>query len=207
MTTDVDVIRRVSRAFCLEFLECPYLCYTEHGLHARFYEKLYHALPAEDRYTTWMGQRVCVVQKEYPTFGCLGKPKRQHWDLAVIRVPLEAARDDVKPGYDYLRLVAAIEFGLNEPEVHLKDDVDRLCHPEAGVDYGFIFHLYRLSEPKAKFSGRDWSADSGRILPKEQVAKLAVGRRVEIFYCLYNSRGRREGWAIGPNGIKPLKEL
>ena len=206
MTIEVEVIRRVAREFCLEFLKSPYLCYTEHGLHARFYAKLYHALPAEDRYTTWMGQRVCTVQKEYPTAGCLGKPKRQHWDVAVIRVPPEAVRNDGKPSYDYLRLAAAIEFGMNEPKVHLEDDIKRLCHPEAGVDYRFLFHLYRLSEPEAKFSGRDWSADSSQILSEKQVADIAVGRPVEIFYGLYDSRGRREGWLIGPSGTKPLKE-
>jgi len=79
------IVHQVAKEFVLEFIANPYLCYTEHGQHARFYTMLYNALPAEQRYTKWGANTVCVIQKEYPTAGKLGKPQRQHWDVAVIK--------------------------------------------------------------------------------------------------------------------------
>jgi hypothetical protein len=35
--------------FCKEFVEHPYLCYTEHGLHALFFARLYERLPSPMR--------------------------------------------------------------------------------------------------------------------------------------------------------------
>ena len=39
----IDSVRSTAKEFCLEFVQNPYLCYTEHGLHARFYAMLYNA--------------------------------------------------------------------------------------------------------------------------------------------------------------------
>ena len=66
--------------FCKEFVEHPYLCYTEHGLHALFFARLYAALPPDERYLEFAGKRVSVVQKEYPTHHHLDRPRRQNWD-------------------------------------------------------------------------------------------------------------------------------
>jgi len=73
----VETVRQTIIQFCTEFMEHPYLCYTEHGQHALFYARLYNALSPEHRYTIWRGQKIGVVQKEYPTAGKLGKPRRQ----------------------------------------------------------------------------------------------------------------------------------
>ena len=126
----------------------PYLCYTEHGLHALFYTHLFNALAPTDRYLLWHGQLVCAIQKEYPTADALGKPQRQHWDVAVIRNPPQCLAG-MPHSYDYLRLAAVIEFGLNEASDHLEDDIQRLSHPGGDVDQGYFVHLYRLTAPKA----------------------------------------------------------
>ena len=75
--------------FCKEFIEHPYLCYTEHGLHALFFARLYEKLPKSMRYFDFHKHRVCVIQKEYPTDHSLGKSRRQNWDISVITPPAE----------------------------------------------------------------------------------------------------------------------
>lgn len=186
-----DIVRRTIIQFCAEFIENPYLCYTEHGQHALFYTKVYNALPPEQRHTTWQGHKVCVVQKEYPTAGDLGKPHRQHWDIAVIKAPAKSIPIECS-GYDYLKLAAVVEFGMNEPAEHLKHDIERLCHPEANLIQGFIVHLYRLSKPGALFSNRDWSSNSTRILTLEDLAELSTGKTVEIYYGMAGSTGEHK---------------
>jgi hypothetical protein len=193
-----DLIRQAIREFCVEFVREPYLCYTEHGLHALFYSQLLAAIPEDRRYADWHGHRVCVVQKEYPTAGTLGKPQRQHWDIAVLKAPLHSNHD--VHGYDYLRLEAAIEFGLNATEEHLVDDIQRLSHRDASLDAAFAVHLYRLSSPGALISGRDWSPLSKQILSAQAVAALAPGHSVEVFYGMADLTGAHDSgaWRIAP---------
>ena len=205
MPDQVETVREVLHEFCSRFVEDPYLCYTEHGWHAFFYTLLYNALPVRERYTTWQGHKMCVVQKEYPTAGALGKPKRQHWDIAVISSPPQSAKAEPS-SYDYLRLAAAVEFGMNEPEEHLLDDIERLCHPEANLEHGFIVHLYRLSQAGAKISERDWSSESKQVLALEQVAGLAAGKPVEVFYALGDSTCKHGcgAWVIRDGVVEPV---
>jgi hypothetical protein len=215
MSTAGEVVREVARQFCLEFLENPYLCYTEHGLHALFFTRLYRALSDYQRYACWESQKVCVIQKEYPTAHDLGKSKRQNWDIAVIKMPTESLGVGKQPAYDYLRLAAAVEVGLNEPEEHLREDIRRLYHKRANIEQGFAIHLYRLSEPGAKVSGRDWSSSSSRILRMEQVEailtderanKTAEDRDVEVLYAVTGDPGKHETgvWWITRDGTKRL---
>jgi len=152
-----------------------------------------------------------VLQKEYPSAHPLGKPRRQGWDIALIKTPLESNARAGKPAYDYLRLVAVVEFGMNETVEHLRDDLERLSHEAASVDRGFIVHLYRLSEPGAPFSGRDWSVNSSQILALEDVVEVARcinpgGNPVEIFYGLYDHTGRHPSgvWWITRDEVKRL---
>ena len=198
----LEIIRNTIKAFCLEFLRNPYLCYTEHGQHAMFYSMLYNALPEEQRYITWGGQKVCVIQKEYPTAGKLGKPQRQHWDIAVLKSPPESIVEGAG-SYDYLKLFAVIEFGMNEAEEHLKDDVERLYHPEANLEHAFIVHLYRLSESSNLFSSRDWSPKSPRIVSLDQAKELSKGLQVDIFYGVADSTKQKESgvWLVS-DGFK-----
>src|SRR3990172_10326972 len=119
-----DKVTETIQKFICEFIERPYLCYTEHGQNARFYQMLFEALDPSQRYLTCMGQKVCAIQKEYPTAGNLGKPQRQHWDIAIIKAPAESAPEK-KPTYDYLKLEAIVEFGMNEAKAHLEDDIKR----------------------------------------------------------------------------------
>jgi hypothetical protein len=132
------------------------------------------------RYLNWQGQKVCVVQKEYPTSNKLGKPKRQHWDIALLASPPES-KIDGREAYDYLKLDAVVEFGMNEVQEHLRDDIERLSHEDANLQQGFVVHLYRLSEPGNKFSSRDWSPKSKRILTFKDIRELSVGKPVEFF--------------------------
>ena len=104
MNTIDDIVRETIETFCLEFAEHPYICYTEHGLHALFFSRLYDALPEDQRYFEWDGRKVCAVQKEYATADNLGKSKRQHWDIAVLR-NLPVTR--MEHPYDF--------FGLTQP--------------------------------------------------------------------------------------------
>ena len=206
MTEQSEKVRVVATDFCTEFVKNPYLCYTEHGLHALFYTKLYNALTSEERYTGWAGHRVCVIQKEYPTAGLLGKPRRQHWDIAVIKTPPESLPGN-QPSYDYLRLAAVIELGMNEAQEHFEDDLSRLRHPDANLENGFIIHLYRISGPKGqKISGRDWSPSSTRILTCEQVAELVKGKAIEVFYSLADNTGTHPpgAWSIIDGNIQRI---
>lgn len=203
----LDIVRHVTKQFVLEFINNPYLCYTEHGLHALFYTRLYNALPPDQRYTTWNNQKVCVIQKEYPTAGNLGKPQRQHWDIAVIKTPPSSILNAEDASYDYLRLETVVEFGMNESKDHLVDDINRVCHEDANSDQGVLVHLYRLSKSGSKISGRDWSPKSKRILSKEEVAQLENGKSVEIYYGLFDNTGTHESgaWLIYNGDIEQLK--
>lgn len=205
MFDQIDHVRRTARQFCVQFITSPYLCYTEHGLHALFFTMLFNSLPDTHRYIMWTGQRVCTIQKEYPTAGALGKPTRQHWDIAVIKSPPESIAG-ASPSYDYLRLAAAVEFGMNSTEQHLRDDISRLSHPEANVDRGFVIHLDRLSAPGTLFSGRDWSARSGRVLSKEEVAAMSSDASLEILYGMYDATEQRACgvWVVSEGRSLPL---
>ena len=206
MTKMVDVIRKTIIAFCLEFVRDPYLCYTEHGQHALFYSMLFNALSEQQRYLSWKEKKVCVLQKEFPTAGKLGKPQRQHWDIAVLKNPPESI--EVNNSYDYLKLLSVIEFGMNEGKEHLEDDIVRLCHSEANLEHGFIVHLYRLSESGKPFSGRDWSPKSPRILTVEEVQELSVGKSIEIFYGMTDSTRTHEAgvWNIKSGLMSKIKQ-
>ena len=128
-----------------------------------------------------------MSQKEYPTAGDLGKPRRQHWDIAILKTPPETLT--TASGYDYLKLTAVIEFGMNARKKHLVEDLRRLHHAEANLSQGFVVHLYRLSSPGALFSKRDWTSGSRRILSPQEVAGLAADKPVEVYYALADSTG------------------
>ena len=201
--TITTVVEQTLQTFCSSFLSYPYLSYTEHGLHALFYTHLFNALAPTDRYLLWHGQLVCAIQKEYPTADALGKPQRQHWDVAVIRNPPQCLAG-MPHSYDYLRLAAVIEFGLNEASDHLEDDIQRLSHPGGDVDQGYFVHLYRLTAPKATQSGRDWSNQSARICPKEHVAALLARKPLVGYYGIYDAGGKYPTglWRIDGRGIQ-----
>jgi hypothetical protein len=201
-----QITRNTLIDFCFEFLDWPYLCYTEHGLHGLFLTKLYNALPPKNRYSELNGQRFCVVQKEYPTNSKLEKSKRQHWDISVIKQPVMASTRT--PAFDYLPLTVVIEFGLNCNDTHLREDIRRLSHRDSNVDNGFIVHLYRLSNPKDKFSGRDWSAKSARLFDKQKVQTLLQGykapRKLEVLYAIADTtKPDASGlWSITSEGAR-----
>lgn len=193
----LEIVRQTLTGFCLEFIRHPYLSYTEHGLHASFYCMLLNALPEDTYYITVLGQKMSILQKEYPTAGNLSKSRRQHWDVVVLNAkegPIRRAQS-----YDYMRILAAIEFGMNEAKAHLIDDIQRLSHPDANVEQGFIVHLYRLSQAGALFSGRDMSPNSPQILKPEDIVPLSLGTSVEIFY------GRADMTHKYPNEVWHIK--
>lgn len=121
---------------------------------------LYNAIPPNQRIITWNNKKVCVIQKEYPTASKLGKPQKQHWDIAVIKTPPTSTIDGASLSYDFLKFAVVVEFGMNETKEHLIDDIERICHEQANLNLGLIIHLYRLSKPGAKMSNRDWSSNS-----------------------------------------------
>jgi hypothetical protein len=203
-----DKAKETIREFICEFIEHPYLCYTEHGQHARFYQMLYKALEPSQRYLTpdWHSQKVCVIQKEYPTASNLDKPRRQHWDIAIIKSPAESAPEK-NPSYDYLKLEAIIEFGMNVAKDHLEDDIKRVCNDNANASNRYIVHLYRLSKAGNQFSMRDWSPSSKQILTVPEVkAMIPLGQSVSIFYGMYNDtdKSQNDAWLI-KDGAEPEK--
>ncbi len=181
MPEEIMQIRDIIKEFCIEFISNPYLCYTEHSLHALFLSRVMDRIPPECRYFLWENQQVCVTQCEYPTAADLGKPRRQNWDFAIIDTPPHSISKGGQPSYDYLRLNAVVEFGLNEGIEHLADDVDRLCHAESNVLQKYAVHLYRLSTPGHQFSGRDWSPNSARIASNEEICHISINQPIEIY--------------------------
>jgi hypothetical protein len=81
----INAIRNSLKTFGRTFLTDAYLAYTEHGLHPLIHTTINNALPEACRYLACGGQRMGVVQKEYPTAANLGRSRRQHWDIAVLR--------------------------------------------------------------------------------------------------------------------------
>lgn len=210
----MGIVSYVLRKFCLEFASQPYLCYTEHGLHALLFARLFNALWDDERFADWEGRKVFVVQKEYPTAHDLDKPKRQHWDLSVIKTPPETRAEGDQPKYDFLKLAAAIEVGLNEPEEHLREDIRRLYHEKANLDQGFVLHLYRLAKPGALISRRDWSYSSPRMVTverardilEEQASEAAGDQEVEVLYAVAGETGAHEAgvWLIKQGQVARL---
>jgi hypothetical protein len=201
-----DLIRSTLRDFCLEFTSEPYLCYTEHGLHALFFSRLHDALPVDQRYLEWGGRRVCAIQKEYATAHDLGKSRRQHWDIAVLRNPPVTKGE---PPYDHFEVEAAVEFGLNEGRDHLIEDMRRLSHKSSNVRNGYTVHLYRISNAVSK---RDLSPRSTRVWPgnrsDEKDKLLAEVRKTNVtaYYVLVDSTctHKPEALVIERSGIHQL---
>lgn len=203
------VVEKSVKDFCIEFVKHPYLCYTEHGQHARFYCLFYNALPQNKRYINWEGKKMCVIQKEYRMADACGKPKRQHWDISIIKSP-PTNHCGLTPSYDYLTLDSAVEFGLNEKEEHLVDDINRLCHPKSNVNNKFIVHLYRISDRGTnKASNRDLSPKSASLLTKEEIAKLSQNKDVGIFFGQFDSTRKYQSgvWYIYKNSISPITKI
>jgi hypothetical protein len=182
----VEIVRGTIVRFCQEFLEDPYLCYTERGQHSLFYTMLFNALPEDQRYATFKDRKVCVLQNEYPTAGRLDKPQRQHWDIALLQTPFEPVARKT-PAYDHLRLAAAVEFGMNVDLEHLKEDIRRLSHQQVHVRQGFVVHLYRLSPPGKLFSDRDATPRYGCVHTLREVAELAQSADVEIYHGMVDA--------------------
>lgn len=188
-TTDeaVDLTRRELEKFCKEYLEHPYLCYTEHGQHTRFAGQLYNAIREDERYDVVNGHRICRVQKEYPTNGKLIRPRRQHWDVSLLARTSDA--QEFTFHYDHLPLATVVEFGLNAWKKHLKDDIERLSHSDSNVHQGFIAHLYRLSDAGTRPSRRDQSPNSTSILTAEEIQDLLKVKNIEVYLGVYDSTG------------------
>jgi len=167
------IVRQTAIGLVQEYMAQPYLARSEHGLHVLYFDKLWDALPPNRRYVTVGQHRLCAIQKEYPTDGALGKPKRQNWDIALLKEPMDGICSDRCP-LESLPLAAVIEFGLNEASDLLCDDLCRLSRATQ-VDYGLIVHLYRLTASKQQLSGKDWSTNSKRILNRCQAEMLYQG--------------------------------
>ncbi len=198
-----NLTRKELIAFCEEFLEHPYLCYTEHGQHCRFASRLYQAIPVGERYQTIGGLRMCRVQKEYPTHKDLSKPRRQHWDVSLIA---KADEPPHCPAYDHLPLATVVEFGLNCDLDHLKDDIKRLAHPDSNVLQAFVAHLFRLSAPRERPSARDLSPHSGRLHATDVIQPLLLGTTVEDYLGVFDRTNTKPTglWRITASDIVTL---
>ena len=171
------IVKEELEIFLKEYIRSPYLCYTEHGVHALFFQRLYSKLPESLRnielYIAGEKIMVCRIQKEYPTKTDLGRSRRQNWDLAVIG---DTGKEQDK--YDELPLCCVVEFGLNATFEHLKDDVERVGHDGACVDNTYVVHLYRISEAGKKISRRDASRNHKEIIDWEKSDKTLSAIKV-----------------------------
>jgi len=188
------IVEKTIEGFCFEFLARPYLCYTEHGLHALFYASLVGNIPEKKRLVRVGDKDIHVVQKEYPMVDKQGRSKRAHWDIAVL--------DDVQTSnrqrwYDTLGLNSAIEFGLNESIDHLRRDVQRLSHEESGMKRGYIVHLHRFSRFVTR---RDWIRKHARAATTASIDSILrkEGRNVTAYFVVVDGvTGMRGGpWRL-----------
>jgi len=196
-----DTIRTTIETFCIDFIKNPYLCYTEHGIHAYFYYLLYRTLKESGLFIEVDGKKMCIIQKEYCMAYSCGKPKRQHWDIAIIKSPPEII-NKMFPKYDYLALDSVVEFGLNEDEEHMDDDINRLNHPKSYVKNKFVVHLNRISKGgKKRFSKRDFSENSNKILSKDKIVEKTKNNDIEIYFAQFHETKPQkiEAWKIYHN--------
>jgi hypothetical protein len=204
------MVERAAEGFCKQFLRSPYLACTEQGLHALFCSDLLSMMPAGRSHPEWRGKKVCVVQPGYRSPDNLGRSKAQHWDIAVLRTPLEPLSPR-KASYDLLRLSAIVEFGLNPAREHLEDDIDRLAHGSVSADRKFIIHLYRLSAAGKRFSGRDLTPKSSQVLKVREAQGYLDARKkdpgITIYYAMSDLTGTfgsqlwRLEWGLPPTGL------
>ena len=191
--------------FCKEFVEHPYLCYTEHGIHALFFARLLEKLPNSMRYFDFHGERVSAIQKEYPTEHDLGKSRRQNWDISVIKPPSEMPKGRL--AYDNLPLAAVIEFGLNYGEKHILGDIARLSHDQTKMDRRLIAHFYRLSPSATRISGRDGAPKSSTLCTCKSIQDmLKKGNNVTVYYAMIDDTGHNDSglWKVTAKGCELL---
>jgi hypothetical protein len=206
---DIDLpslTQQILVEFCKDFIEHPYRCYTEHGIHALFYTKLYNALPEAARYADVGGRKVCVVQKEYPTHDSIGRSRRQHWDIAVIKTPV--ALPECARAYDHLHLAAVVEFGMNVGRGHLEDDIDRLSDKRANLDLPLAAHFYRFSPSSARVSRRDWAANAESRLRLEDIPSMfPPGSRAIVYFGVVGDTAAYPAalWRVTPDRVEQLE--
>jgi len=200
-----EIVNDTLEALTKEFMANPYVCYTEQGFHALFFTMLFNRLPVEDRYSQLGNKKlgdkkVCIIQKEYPTFHKLKDSKRGHWDIAVLENPLVSLKS---PAYDFLKVDSAVEFGLNEGLRHLEGDIKRLSEKESNVAHKFIVHFYRLSNTE---SLRDWNPRSKRIVSSEEVARRIKGADIVAYYAVVDrTRNKRQALKIADGRVQELQ--
>jgi len=188
------IVEKTIEDFCFEFMARPFLCYTEHGLHALFYASLVGNIPKKERQVRVGGKDIHVVQKEYPMVDKQGGSKRAHWDIAVLD---DVQTPDRQRWYDTLTLNSAIEFGLNESIDHLRRDVQRLSHENSGMKRGYIIHLHRFSRSVTR---RDWIREHARAASRASIDSILrnEGRNVTAYFVGVDSvTGKRDGpWRL-----------
>jgi hypothetical protein len=190
LPSTAEVVRCALEDFLTDFLESPYLCYTEHGMHALFYHRLMNSLPNESLHIRVGGRDVCAVQKEYRMGSDVGKSRKAHWDIAVLEKSQSAESEN---WYDNLRLNSVAEFGLNSDGGHFEDDVERLSHELSGVLNCFIVNLYRYSK---SLTGRDWQNEhEAFVSPIEMNNTIRKhGNKVVAYFAMVDdTTGRRDG--------------
>lgn len=207
-----DIFRDTLEEFLREFVENPYLCYTEHGQHALFFARLFQKLPKKYAAFPFDGRtfETCLVQKEYPTATKVGKDsKRQHWDISLLKVGEDVLQRNQlsisrrKEPLDDLELTAVAEFGMNTQIEHLIDDYLRVSHPSVSITDRYVVQFYRISESNNKISGRDWSiksqdiknwfkTDQERTNFLAELAKLSIGcnviKSIDVLLSKYDKK-------------------
>ncbi len=176
-------LEKIIENFCREFLDEPYLCYTEHGWHAYFY---HFFITRWQEYGNSITAKmpcvkdICIIQKEFPTLSKLiFTTKRQHWDIAILdesggtTTTVNDLSNKQLKEQESQKLFAAIEFGMNADKNHFDQDLKRLKHKDAlgkQFEYGYVVNLVRIGD----ISGRDRSVNPFSDVPVDDDEKIVV---------------------------------
>ena len=200
MSYDINSTRNFVRKFCKDFITNPYSCYTEHSFHALFYQRFLKDIKPKFK-KHYRAGKVYLIQKEYRTATDFGESKKSHWDIAVLDKNAKNFTKHKYNNYDDLKLLTAIEFGLNATKAHLIRDIYRLCHACANLTNGIVIHLQRISGKNSKdmISERD-SADSYtttleiNLDDKENSIRTELAKDIKKFSSLPSNKSLISGF-------------
>jgi hypothetical protein len=195
-----EIVADTIERFCEEFVENPYLCYTEHGFHALLFHELFEGLSKHgvDLYrpfkTEEMGKEemVCLLQKEYRGLRKFSRREQEesretcaHWDIALFDPSLERRTGSSilkLPVYDSFKLHSVIELGFNNEPGHLDLDIERLDRERRGIRHMHILNLCRIGSRKV--SVRNWTPKREiNNRPKESQFARALARGISTHYA------------------------
>ena len=148
--------------FCKYCSDNPYVCCTELGFQSLFYSLFKDAFKeAKTRGIDGIQGEVLRMQIDYRAYANLGLSISECADISILQK--EYDKDADPHHYDYQKLVAAIEFEMNESAEHFFHDLAKLTHEDANIDKGYILHLSRQGNISARDKASDGAEEAGKF--------------------------------------------